>query len=148
MDDILTRFILALFAGFSGWGIYTFLKSRSLKQARKASPVWVFPKGTPFVLYFTTPDCAPCRTVQRPALQSLKAMLGEHFRIVEINAYEHPDLVRQYGILSIPTTFVFDSTGVPRFVNHGVARKEKLLQQLEQVMTADLLLACKDQRVA
>lgn len=134
MDDILTRALFALIAGLSGWGVYSFLKSRSLKQARKISTSMSFPTGEPFILYFTTPDCVPCRTVQRPALQSLKTTLGEQFRIVEINAYEHPDLVKQYGILSIPTTFIFDSAGVPRFVNHGVIRKERLLTQLQQVM--------------
>ncbi len=134
MEEVLNRVVIALFAGLLGWGAYVFLKSLSLKQVQKVSPSSSFPRGVPFVLYFTTPDCAPCRTVQRPVLQSLKSAFGERFRIIEVNAYEQPELVQQYGILSIPTTFVFDSKGIPRFVNHGVARRELLQKQLEQVM--------------
>jgi len=33
--------------------------------------------------------------------------------------------------MSVPTTFVIDVTGKPRYVNHGIATAEKLLQQLE-----------------
>ncbi|MEJ5313598.1 MULTISPECIES: co-chaperone YbbN [Anaerolinea] len=137
MEEIFTRLLIALFAGLSGWGVYVFLKSLSLKRAQRMAPPLSYPRGTPFILYFTTPDCAPCRTVQRPVLQSIKSALGDRFRIVEVNAYEQPELVQRYGILSIPTTFVFDSAGVPRFVNHGVARKELLLQQLQQVMDVE-----------
>jgi hypothetical protein len=31
----------------------------------------------------------------------------------------------------VPTTFVIDANGKPRYVNHGVAMAEKLIQQLE-----------------
>jgi hypothetical protein len=32
--------------------------------------------------------------------------------------------------LSVPTTYIIDSQGQPRFVNHGVALYEKLSRQL------------------
>jgi len=36
-------------------------------------------------------------------------------------------------VLSVPTTFIIDSQGRPRRVNHGVASAEKLLNQIEEV---------------
>jgi len=90
--------------------------------------------GRPTVIYFTTPDCVPCRTIQRPALQKALSQLGETFQLIEVNAYEKPELARQWGVLSIPTTFVLDSTGKPRHVNFGVAPAEKLIQQLKDLL--------------
>jgi hypothetical protein len=36
----------------------------------------------------------------------------------------------------VPTTFIIDSRGRPRYVNHGVAGWEKLLKQIESVEEA------------
>jgi thioredoxin 1 len=89
--------------------------------------------GVPAVLYFTTPDCAPCRTVQRPALSAVKARLGAGFQVVEVDCTQRPDLADYWGVLSVPTTFIIDLEGRPRHVNHGVASAEKLFAQLENI---------------
>jgi thioredoxin 1 len=74
----------------------------------------------------------PCKTIQRPALRRLEATLGDRLQIVEINAQEQPDLARQWGVLSVPTTFLLDSQGKTRHVNYGVTPTEKLLAQLRK----------------
>lgn len=89
--------------------------------------------GVPAVLYFTTPDCVPCRTTQRPALDRLKHDLVEAVQIVEIDATLRPELADYWGVLSIPTTFIIDTSGQPRRVNHGVTSAAKLKQQLDEV---------------
>jgi len=87
--------------------------------------------GIPAVLYFTTPTCVPCKTIQRPAIQQLQARFGtDRLQIIEIDAFECPDLANYWGVLSVPTTFLIDSRGRPRRVNHGVTRLEKLFQQV------------------
>jgi peroxiredoxin len=58
-------------------------------------------------------------------------LLGETLEVVEINAYEQPDLAKTWGVLSVPTTFVIDERGEARYVNNGVARAEKLLEQIQ-----------------
>lgn len=85
----------------------------------------------PVLVYFTTPDCAPCKTVQRPAIERVSDLLGENLQVVEIDAYERPDLAKTWGVLSVPTTFVIDERGEARYVNNGVARAEKLLEQIQ-----------------
>ena len=89
--------------------------------------------GLPFILYFTTPDCVPCRTVQRPALQSLQQTFGEKLQLVTIDATEQPEVADHWGVLTIPTTFVFDREGTPVSCNMGVANTQKLLHQLKAV---------------
>jgi len=85
----------------------------------------------PVIVYFTTPDCAPCRTVQRPAIDKVSELLGTKLYVVEIDATERPDLARSWGVLSVPTTFLLDSRGKPRYVNNGVTRAEKLMEQIQ-----------------
>ena len=89
--------------------------------------------GIPAILYFTTPGCAPCQTVQRPALQKVQALLGERLQVIEVDAEARPDLANYWGVLSVPTTFIIDARGEPRRVNHGVADADKLLKQLKEV---------------
>ncbi len=89
--------------------------------------------GLPFILYFTTPDCVPCRTVQRPALHSLQQTFGEKLQLVTIDAAEQPEVADHWGVLTIPTTFVFDREGTPVSCNMGVANTQKLLGQLKAV---------------
>jgi thiol-disulfide isomerase/thioredoxin len=89
--------------------------------------------GKPTLLYFTTPTCAPCKTVQRPAIERLVEQLGERLQVVEIDASTNPDMASQWGVMSVPTTFVLDANGRPRHVNHGVAPAEKLLKQLKNM---------------
>jgi hypothetical protein len=48
-----------------------------------------------------------------------------------VDASAQPEVAQEWGVLSVPTTFVIDASGKPRFVNHGVANAEKLIQQLE-----------------
>lgn len=93
--------------------------------------------GRPVLLYFTTPSCVPCKTVQRPVIQRLKDDHGESFQVVEIDATTRPEVASQWGVMSVPTTYIIDSRGQPRYVNHGVAQYEKLSRQLANINIGD-----------
>jgi thiol-disulfide isomerase/thioredoxin len=85
----------------------------------------------PVIVYFTTPDCVPCKTIQRPALNKLSSLMGDKLEVVEIDATQRPDLAERWGVMSVPTTFLLNARGEARYVNNGVARVEKLMEQLQ-----------------
>jgi thiol-disulfide isomerase/thioredoxin len=87
-------------------------------------------RGVPAIIYFTTPDCATCKAVQRPALQKIEQQFGSQVQIIEIDAQSRPDLASRWGVLSVPTTYILDAQGVLQHVNHGATRAEKLVQQI------------------
>jgi len=133
-SEILLRSALAAGIILAGILAYWWINQRLLLRARNnISTLFPTLPNKPVIVYFTTPDCAPCKTVQRPALQKVLSLLGEGVQILEIDATEQPDLAKTWGVLSVPTTFLLDARGEARFVNNGVARAEKLIEQIQSL---------------
>ena len=134
LTEILIRVLWALLIAGAGIGVYWVTNQVILARARgKRRGLESIRPGVPAILYFTTPTCAPCKTLQRPALARLKDRLGDGLQVIEVEASAQPNLADYWGVLSVPTTFVIDRRGRPRRVNHGVASAEKLLKQVEEV---------------
>ena len=133
-SDILLRAALAAGIILTGLLTYWWINQRLLVRAHhNLSTLLPTPPDKPVIVYFTTPDCAPCKTVQRPAIQKVTTILGENVQVVEIDATERPDLAKTWGVMSVPTTFLLDARGEARFVNNGVTRAEKLIEQLQSM---------------
>ena len=86
--------------------------------------------GTPAILYFTAPGCAPCETVQKPALRAVAVAYGDGLQVFEVDATAQPRLADAWGVLSVPTTFLIDTQARPRRGNHGPVRAGFLMGQL------------------
>ena len=131
-SEILLRFALAIGIMVLGAGAYWLINQRLLIRA-KNNVLTLFDKAPkkPVIVYFTTPDCVPCKTIQRPALDQVTTLLGDQLQVIEIDATERPDLAKTWGVMSVPTTFLLDARGEARYINNGVARVEKLMEQLQ-----------------
>ena len=135
-SEPLYRLLLALLILLSGVLLYRGVNSLTLKRARVRVPgLERLRPGVPVLLYFTTPTCAPCKTVQRPAIERLQERIGEGLEVVEVDASSQPELASQWGVLSVPTTFIIDAQGNPRYVNHGVAPLDKLQRQFAEIIS-------------
>lgn len=84
----------------------------------------------PLVLAFTTPECVPCRTMQRPALAELRRRYPERFEVREVDATVMPELAERFGLMTVPSTVVIDARGRVLAINHGLTRWPKLAGQL------------------
>ena len=130
--EVLLRFGLAIVIIGLGAFTYWLINQRLLVRARNnVFTLFNTLPNKPVLVYFTTPDCAPCKTIQRPAINRVSTLLGEELEVIEIDATERPDLAKVWGVMSVPTTFVLDAGGEARYVNNGVARAEKLLEQIQ-----------------
>jgi thiol-disulfide isomerase/thioredoxin len=131
-SDIILRSALAIVIIVLGIFAYWLINQRLLVRAN-SNIFTLFSQlpNKPVIVYFTTPDCAPCKTVQRPALNRVSQLLGDSVEVVEIDATQRPDLAKKWGVMSVPTTFLLDARGEARYVNNGVTRAEKLMEQIE-----------------
>jgi thioredoxin-like negative regulator of GroEL len=135
MNETLLRLIWAAAILGVGIGLYWAANRWTLARSRlRVRQDSFLPKGKPVILYFSTPTCMPCKTIQRPALQRLKDQAGEKLQVVEIDASQQPEVANRWGVLSVPTTFIIDGKGNPKHVNHGVAPLEKLQKQLKGLL--------------
>jgi thiol-disulfide isomerase/thioredoxin len=133
--DVLIRSALALGILLGGVGLYLLYTRLTIRRSRGlASELGSLRPGIPVLVYFTTPTCAPCKTIQRPAIEQVRKELGDRLEVIEIDASEQPDMASRWGVLSVPTTYLIDPLGQVRYVNHGVTRQEKLLQQVKAVL--------------
>ncbi len=120
--------------GVAVWIAYNRLSVRHVAQFAPVDPLLAnVPTGVPAILYFTTPFCEPCRTLQKPALAQLEAEFGPAIYVLQVDAAEQPDVADRWGVFSAPTTFILDKQRTPRQVNRGVASAETLKKQLAQL---------------
>jgi thioredoxin 1 len=132
---MMERAIIALAFLVIGFAVCRTITRRQLRKA--AVNVFTDPllyevaPGIPTIVYFTTPDCAPCRLQQTPYLQKLQSELGENgVKIIRVDAAEHPDTATRWGVFSVPTTFVLNELGQPRNVHNGVVDPDTLKREL------------------
>jgi len=136
--DILVRLAWAAGIVAAGLLLYRLVSWLIVSRAQeKAHALADFHRGIPAILYFTSPDCVPCRTVQRPALRKVQEQMGDRLQVIEVNTYEQPEMAREWGVLSLPTTFIIDASGKPRHVNYGVTPAGKLIEQLDMYSAKD-----------
>jgi len=129
--DILTRAAIALLLIVGSVGlVWVYQRWARLRTFGLLPELGPLRPGASTLVYFTTPGCVPCKTVQRPAINKLSQILGDRLQVLEIDASERPDLASRWGVLSVPTTFVIDPRGQVLHVNHGVTRAEQLLHQI------------------
>jgi thiol-disulfide isomerase/thioredoxin len=134
MIERLIAAVAIVMIGVVAWVAYNRWSIRQLASSTPTDPLLVpLQQGIPAVIYFTTPFCEPCRTLQRPTLDQLKAELGGQIQIVQIDGMEQPDVADRWGVMSVPTTFILDGDHKPRTVNRGVASLETLKKQLFNV---------------
>lgn len=82
------------------------------------------------VIYFTTRSCVVCRAQQEPALEAVLERMPE-LRVEKHDAVEERRLASEFGVLSVPTTAVYDRGGELVAINRGFASAAILHAQLE-----------------
>jgi thiol-disulfide isomerase/thioredoxin len=80
---------------------------------------------------FSATVCAPCRATHRV----LSEVVTDHPGVahIDVNAEARLDLVEEFGILRTPTVLLVDARGVVRNRIVGAARKDEVLEALDQL---------------
>lgn len=94
----------------------------------------------PTVLHFSAPWCGPCVAVRRIVAQVIDTITATADgvpipRDVEVDLDGNPELAKKLGVLSLPTTFLFDAGGTERFRVSGVPNAADLATALLPLCT-------------
>ena len=133
--SIAARAIIAIVVAGVCYGAWKLLGLAVLLRAgragnRGAESLKGFVSGKPGFLIFGSPHCAPCVHAQKPAAKKLESELGAAIQLIEVDVTEEPSLAERYGVVSLPTVFLFDASGKPRRVNHGCVSADELRRQI------------------
>jgi thiol-disulfide isomerase/thioredoxin len=127
---LLVALAIALLAGYM-WR--SWLATRRQRLAAQPIPEALARSlpGGPALLYFTTQSCAQCHLQQAPILRQLAQTA--QIPIHTYDAAEEEQLVRFFGVMTVPTTIWLDAQRRPAAINHGLAHLSKLRQQARQL---------------
>jgi len=92
---------------------------------------------TPTVLHFAADWCGPCAAVRRVIARVVQDLGPDYGDVIEIelDLDQNPGLAKELGVLSLPTTFIFDSAGTERFRISGVPDAADLQAALSTLRT-------------
>jgi hypothetical protein len=158
MGDIALRIVALLMIGLGTWLVVACVRAYAAARKRKtlaAAPTDDLLRDLPGgvsgavsgemsgvrVLAFSSEDCRPCHTLQRPALARLLDQRKGQVSVIEIDAPGAPTLTRRYAVLTVPTTVILDASGKARAVNYGFAPTTKLLAQVDEALAMQTLSA-------
>jgi thioredoxin-like negative regulator of GroEL len=141
MSELLFRIVIIAALGLLTWLLIwsgrRFVASRR-QRALAAAPLAPSSQqetGRVRILAFSSDDCRQCHQLQEPALQRLLAQRGEAVSVEYIDAPTTPELTRHYQVLTVPTTVVLDATGKAHAINYGFANVQRLLEQVDAILT-------------
>jgi thiol-disulfide isomerase/thioredoxin len=101
------------------------------RRSRRARPRLVPETGKVSIVYFHAPTCGVCRVSQKPILERLLDRVGrERLQVVAVDAADEPDVAREWGVATVPCTYVIDRNGEVTHVNNGLASEPTLWRQV------------------
>ncbi|HEY6872588.1 MAG TPA: thioredoxin family protein [Geobacteraceae bacterium] len=129
------RLVISFAVMACAWIVLSLMKRRQTSLASRASQQLNTASPMPTIVYFWSDGCSVCKMTQRPILEGILAEYGaERLTLTAYNIDEAPDVAKEWGVRTLPTTFLLDSTRSIRHVNNGLAVREDLRKQLEPMI--------------
>ncbi len=91
--------------------------------------------GRPLLIHFYADWCIPCRRMDRDVLRSpeLSAHLKRNFVGVKVDADREPDVLKKYGVRSLPADVVVTVQGQVVIQTRGYQEKRNYLARLDRL---------------
>ncbi len=128
--------IIAALATAAAIGAVLNRRSGVLREADGETPLDTSDLGLsqtgPTVVHFSADWCGPCASVRRVVDQVCAEVPDVSH--VEIDIDAQPAAAKRLGVLSLPTTFIFDADGRQRYRGTGVPKAADLRTVLQPLL--------------
>lgn len=111
--------------------VYLLFKQMQMHRINLRASTFV--AGQPTLLYFRSDTCGTCPTQAR-YLDQLADKGNGRFAIQHINVDREPEKAKKFGVMTLPTTMILDTTGQVKEINYGLTPSYKLAKQLTLVL--------------
>jgi thioredoxin-like negative regulator of GroEL len=127
---MIERFLLIITIIIGVFVIIKYMKYRQLKKIKSTLHELADDKETePYIVYFWSTQCQQCQNVQQPILNSISQKFG--YSIKKVNISENDDIIRQWNVRTVPSTYILNKFGEVEFINNGFKSEKEIISQLE-----------------
>jgi thioredoxin-like negative regulator of GroEL len=99
---------------------------------RQALPIH---DGLPLLLAVVSRHCAVCPAQKRIVAELRTRYPATTLKVALLDAEAEPERVRALGIMTVPTTLLFEADGTVARINNGFVGREALMRQIDGVLT-------------
>jgi len=133
---MLNRLIILVSIMLCIYLVILYLRKKQLNTVKLAASNATKDTPNPVILYFWSPQCQHCKITQKPILEQLQASQYAPLKLHMINIQEQPDKAINWGVRTVPTTYILDAAGNIAHINNGIATEAQLRKQLDTVTEA------------
>jgi thiol-disulfide isomerase/thioredoxin len=131
-ERLLITFVIMTFSGV----VLFLMKRHQIALANRASDRAKKTAKIPTIVYFWSNGCPVCKMTQKKILEEILAEYGkERLAFTAYNTDEALDVAKEWGVRTLPTTFLLDSTGAIKHINNGLIVSGDLRRQLEPMIS-------------
>ena len=133
--DLTSRLLNLIIVTTIGCAVYLIWKRSLMNGTNKLINHFNgYEPGKPGIVLFTTPQCAPCKTIHRPMIRRILNRLDSGLQYIEVDATEYPELAAEWGVVSVPTTYLLEDNGRSKYVHFGLVNENTLTKQIQELL--------------